>query len=60
MKNFMMILMVASFFTGAAAFAEEIDTDCIMMQEHNDRSNPKGNLDDKQVEKPRTKSSTAQ
>lgn len=59
MKNFMMVLMLTSVFTGMA-FAEEVETDCPMMRESDNRSNPKAQIADKDAEAPKTKSSSAQ
>lgn len=59
MKNFLMVLMLASVFSGMA-FAEEVDTECPMMREMNDRSNPKANIGEKPVAAPKPASSSAQ
>lgn len=63
MKNILVVLMLASLFTGSA-FAEEVATDCPWMKEENSRNNPKANLgsqSQKQAQaKPKTSSTTRQ
>jgi hypothetical protein len=56
MKHLFICLLMSSFFT-SIAFAVETTTDCPMMREANDRSNPKANLA-AQKPKPRTRTST--
>lgn len=43
MKYLMLLMICASFIT-VSAFAGETTTDCPMMKETNERSNPKANL----------------
>lgn len=42
MKHLFIFLLMSSFFV-SLGFAEEIETECVMMQEHTVRNNPKAN-----------------
>lgn len=59
MKHLLIIVLMASFFT-TLSFAAETTTDCPMMREANDRSNPKANLDSLKTKGKRTRSSSVQ
>lgn len=52
MKNVILFMIVTTFITGTA-FAVETNTECQMMREQNDRTNPKANLGDLKQQKDR-------
>lgn len=58
MKNVLMFMIVTTFITGTA-FAVETNTDCPMMREQNDRSNPKANLSELKQQKEKKQKSGA-
>lgn len=57
MKNFLVFMLMTSFFT-TLSFAAETTTECVMMREDNTRNNPKNNLTTAKP-KPKTKGSAS-
>ncbi len=58
MKHIMVIAILASLFSGLA-FAEETTTECPMMKELNERTNPKASSEDVKVKDASVKSSVS-
>ncbi len=58
MKHLILAMVLMSF--SVAVMAEESETECAMMKEANERSNPKAGLADKKPDEVKIKSSTAQ
>jgi hypothetical protein len=59
MKYLILCFLMTSIFT-SLSFAGETTTDCPMMREANDRSNPKANLDSMKPKPKKTRGSSAQ
>lgn len=61
MKHLMVLMIFASFFS-FSAFAEETTTECVMMREMNERTNPKANMSNikQKLKKPKVNGVTAQ
>lgn len=58
MKHLLLVIILTSF--ASIAFAEQTETDCPMMREQNERSNPKADAGEKIVKQDKQTSSTAQ
>lgn len=58
MKHLILTLALVSF--SGMVLAEQANTECHMMKEQNDRSNPKAALADKSSQQVKSKSSSAQ
>ena len=61
MKHLTVLMILASLLS-FSAFAEETSTDCVMMREMNERTNPKANMSNikQKVKKPKVNGVTAQ
>jgi hypothetical protein len=55
MKHFMVLAILSSL--SSFAFAAQTSTDCIMMKEQNERTNPKANMADLKEKSKKPKSS---